>query len=374
MENSYSKCKNIKSKRNPKLRCPNIATHGDYCGVHHKHPQPWIQNTPAVLGKIKRLTRLTATAVATATAAAKIQQWFRDNIGRHNVRTHGPAYYTRSLCVNDADFFSTDPVADVSGNLFFSYKDTKQHVYGFDLRSINTLITNSTDDEKIENPFNRALIPLTEVRKVQKIVRRRLAHGYTTEWAKLEPSTPIQQYRMKIVDLFQIIDELNYYSSPEWFLNLTQNEHQRFYRQLYAIWTYRANLSPDQKRQIVPNYQTALFKHSPFAAAVFPLERIQKVNMGVIRTMITSATDRNDRILGAMYIISTLTLVSDPAKQAYPWLYESVVAPEDLEQVPAPAAPLHLFGLGGWLNDIFNLTGQHNMPPLLLPPPQNTTE
>jgi hypothetical protein len=325
-------------------------------------------------GKIKRLTRLAATAVATATAAAKIQHWFRDNIGRHNVRNRGPAYYTRTLCVNDTDFFSTDPVADVSGNLFFSYKDAKQHVYGFDLRSINTLIANSTDDEKIENPFNRALIPLTEVRKVQKIVRRRLAHGHTTEWAKLEPSTPIQQYRMKIVDLFQIIDELNYYSSPEWFLNLTQNEHQRFYRQLYAIWTYRANLSPDQKRQIVPNYQTALFKHSPFVVAVFPLERIQKVNMGVIRTMITAATDRNDRILGAMYIISTLTLVSDSARQAYPWLYESVVAPEDLEQAPAPAAPLQFFGLGGWLNDIFNLTGHHNMPPLLLPPPQNTTE
>ena len=39
-----------------------------------------------------------------------------------------------------------------------------------------------------------------------------------------------------------------------------------------------------------------------------------------------------------------------------------------------PPAPLRFFGLGGWLNDIFNLTGAQNMPPLLLPPPQNTME
>lgn len=370
MENSYSKCKNIKSKRTPKTRCPNIATHGEYCGVHYKNPNPW-EPTTASPGRIRRIAKRAATTIATATAAAKIQQWFRDNIGRHNVRSRGPAYYIRSVCINDADFFSTDPIVDISGALFFSYKDSKQHVYGFDLRSIATLILNSTDDEKVENPFNRALIPLVEVRKVQKLVRRRTAHGTTTEWAKLEPSTPIQQYRMKVVDLFQIIDELNYYSSPEWFLNLTQEEHHKFYRQLYAIWTYRANLSAEQKRKIVPNYVTTLFRHSPFIVATFPLERVQKLNMGIIRTMITSAEDRNDRILGAMYVISTLTLVCDPARQAYPWLYESVLMPDDTDAVAAPA-PLRFFGLGGWLTDILNLGAPQQMPPLLLPPPHQT--
>lgn len=370
MENSYSKCKNIKSKRNPKLRCLNIATHGEYCGVHYKHPMPWV-HTATVPGRVRRITKHAAKIIAVASAAATIQQWFRDQIGRHTIRTRGPAYYTRTLCVNDADFFSTDPIADISGALFFSYKDTKKHIYGFDLRSIATLITNSADETKVENPFNRDLIPLLEVQKVKTLVRRRKAHGKTTEWAKLEPSTPIQQYRMKIVDLFQIIDELNYYSSPEWFLNLTLEEHHKFYRQLYAIWTYRANLSAEQKRQIVPNYPTALFRHSPFAVITFPLERMQKLNMGIIRTMITSAEDKNDRILGAMYIISTLTLVCDSARHAYPWLYESVVSPDDMDTLPAPA-PLRLFGLGGWLTDIFNLGAPQQMPPLLLPPPYNT--
>ena len=369
MENSCSRCKNIKSKRNPKTRCPNTATHGDYCGVHYKHPTPWVQHTVPTPGRIRRIAKRAEITIATRTAAAKIQQWFRDQNGRHNVRTRGPAYYIRSVCVNDADFFSTDPIADISGALFFSYKDSKQHIYGFDLRSIATLIANGTNDEKVENPFNRDFIPLLEVRKVQKLVRKRTAHGKPTEWAKLEPSTPIQQYRMKVVDLFQLIDQLNYYSSPEWFLNLTLEEHQRFYRQIYAIWTYRANLSAEQKRQIVPNYATALFKHSPFVISTFPIDRMEKLNMGVIRTMITSAEDKNDRILGAMYIISTLTLVSDPAKQAYPWLYESVVGDDDIVHQPAPR--FFGFGLGGWLTDILNLGAPQPMPPLLLPPPQS---
>jgi len=175
---------------------------------------------------------------------------------------------------------------------------------------------------------------------------------------------------MKIVDLFQIIDDLNYYSSPDWFLNLTLAEHLKFYRQLYAIWTYRANLTATQKRQIVPNYTNTLFKYSPFMVGTFPLERLQKVNMGVIRTMITSAEDRNDRIIGAMYIISTLTLVSSSAREAYPWLYESVLTPEELGPEPMHAPP-QFFGMGGWLNEIFNLAPPQP-PLLLLPPPQNT--
>jgi len=87
--------------------------------------------------------------------------------------------------------------------------------------------------------------------------------------------------------------------------------------------------------------------------------------------MITSAEDRNDRIIGAMYIISTLTLVCNPAREAYPWLYESVLAHEDV--IMEPVHPqVHFFGLGGWLNDIFNIAVPQPMPPLLLPPPHNT--
>jgi hypothetical protein len=364
MENSYSKCKNVKSKRNPKIRCPNTATHGEYCGIHHKHPQPW---TPKLKepGSPKKANK----KEIQETAANRIRKWYKWNIGRYQLTRRGPAYYARSIAVNDADFFSTDPIADISGFMFFSYKDTKKHVHAFDIRSIATLIEKATDFKAVENPFTRDIIPLLVVQQVQAVVKNLKAHKIATEWAPLEPSTPIQQYRMKIVDLFNMIDELNYYSSPEWFLNLTAEQHRKFYRQLYDIWTHRANLSEAQKNLIVPSHRQILFRQSPFVVGTFPLERLQKVNMTTIRIMITSAADKNDRILGAMYIISTLTLVCDEAKEAYPWLYESVVTTEDLGNSlhynhNFPRLPT-LFGVGGWITDILNL-GVPQPPPLML--------
>ena len=91
--------------------------------------------------------------------------------------------------------------------------------------------------------------------------------------------------------------------------------------------------------------------------------------MGVIRLMICSAEDRNDRILGAMYVVSTLTLVNEQARTAYPWLYESVSG------IPA-AVPVddRRFTLGnligvGWLGELIALAERERVPPLRLPPP-----
>ena len=72
-----------------------------------------------------------------------------------------------------------------------------------------------------------------------------------------------------------------------------------------------------------------------------------------------------------MYIVSALTLVNDQARNAYPWLYESVSGMPAghgniiVDEARMPAAPL--FGIG-WLNDFIALT-RERMPPLLLPPP-----
>lgn len=351
MENSYSICKNIKSKRNSKVRCPNIATQGDYCGHHFKNPRPWVQF----------ITQSQRTGLINE-MAQKIQNWIKPQMRKHMVRTRGPAYFNRQICTNDTDFFSTDPVADISGALFFSYVDAK-HVYGFDIRSIATLIENN-EKKTPQNPFTRNEIPPGIIEKIARIVKMLKAHRITTEWEKLIPSTPIQQYRMKVVDLFLTIDELNYYSSPDWFLDLTLENHCRFYKNIYAIWNYRAHLSSIQKLLIVPNiHQQPLFKHSPYGIMTLPLERLQKLNMGIIRTLATSAEDRNDRIIGAMYVITTLTLVSIPARNAYPWLYESVADDNRLEHVSD--FPRGLLQMPQWNRNI-DLGPLRNVPPLNL--------
>jgi hypothetical protein len=378
---SISQCANIKSRKDPKKRCTNLAVHGEYCGIHYKHPRPWCPGSPAsIAARVKSRHARVPRVQKNPEFIKKIVQWWRFYNGLRQRRLRGPAYWTRALCTNDTDFFSTDTMTDISGAAFYSYKDTDNHIYGFDIRSIHTLLYRArTAGEHASNPFTRAPFPSFVARQVGVLVRALSRLRISTEWTPLAPPTPEQQIRMKIVDAFSKIDELNYYSSPDWFLELSVAGHRHFYAALFDIWTHRANLSIAQKNTIVPGFVSRLFRTPRWAVADMTLDALQRLNLTVIRMMISSATDRNDRILGAMYVVSALTLVCDAARIAYPWLHESVV------EVPAPAAFVaerrpalaNLLGIG-WLQDILALreavevaapVPAAGIPPLALPPP-----
>lgn len=367
-------CANIKSRKHYTEKCPNPATHGAYCGVHYKNPKPWKPSTPSL-----KITHAPPVTLASKkNAATKLWKWYTTWRGRLMVKTRGPSYYVRSIATNDTDFFSADPVVDISGVMFFSYKDADNHVYAFDIRSINTLIHRARiQGVAPQNPFTRTNLDISVIRSVFGLVKKLQAHGIPCEWAPLEPPTPEQQLCMKVVDLFHIIDELNYYSSPDWFLRLDLDKHLQFYTELHAIWTHRAGLSIPQKNAIVPGF-TQLFRHPPWALRSQSLAAMQKLNMNTIRILVTSATDRNDRILGAMYVVSAMTLVNDDARRAYPWLYESVHDVSAPESPPRGEAAEHMGGdehgrsvpflnfLGiQWIQDLLRVD---TMPPLRLPP------
>jgi hypothetical protein len=113
-----------------------------------------------------------------------------------------------------------------------------------------------------------------------------------------------------------------------------------------------------------------MFRHPPWAIGSQPIETLQKLNMNCMKLLITSAEDKNDKILGAMYVVSALTIVSPAAREAYPWLYESIR--EDNVMIPHAAPRVRfpeLFGIG-WLHDILNFPA---IPPLALPPVNTIT-
>jgi len=318
-------CKNRKSRRNSNHRCTNLATHGDYCGVHYKKPNPWTPSEKYIMWQQREKAQLYETQNA-QNAARIIQIWWKIHYPLRMIHLHGIGYYNRSIITNTEDFFSTDSLQILIGRMLFSYMDQDKHVYAFDIRSIHMLIYKARlACEVPNNPYNRIPFSTSLLHKVERLVHYLKQYSIATEWAPLEPATPEQQWCMKVVDLFRNIDELNYYSSPDWFLDLDLDDHGLFYREIHEIWNHRAGLSIQQKNLIVPRFSVKLFRHPPWALLDQPLETLQRVNMYTIRTLISSAEDRNDRILGAMYVISALTLVSHEARCAYPWLYDSVV-------------------------------------------------
>lgn len=370
-----TQCKNIKSLRESRLQCSNPATHGEYCGVHHKHPRVWEPTSPKSHNrkKLREVNRLKETE-----SAKSIQIFWRKHRGVFLWRQRGPAYWDRAICTNGTDFFSTDAVAEINSAYFISYVGSDRHIYGFDCRSVWTLLQRANESEEAStNPYTRDVFPAAFSKKVHALVRLLTVHKVPVTWEPLVPPTPEQQYRMKVVDIFHTIDSLNYYSSPDWFIGLDRRGQRRLYSELHAIWTHRAALTTAQKNMIVPGYPQKIFRTPPWALTDAPLEVLQKLNMTSIRILITSAEDKNDRILGAMYVVSGLTLVCEAARSAYPWLYESVSG-NVLEHEPydTPTAGVmrlgNLFGVQ-WLHDI--LTHRANeIPTLALPPPVNVME
>ena len=142
--------------------------------------------------------------------------------------------------------------------------------------------------------------------------------------------TPHQRFRQHVLRLFQTINALGHYSDPEWFIALTYEQHITFLRELIDIWNYRAELSPQARRTIYPPYGDP-FPHyvlgwvtHQFYIYLSP-ENIININLTVIERFITSAVSEADRCLGSNFILCALTLVSIPAREALPWLYQSVM-------------------------------------------------
>jgi hypothetical protein len=162
-----------------------------------------------------------------------------------------------------------------------------------------------------------------------------LQHPICIEF-KEEALTPEQMAEVQILDLFQDINALGNYADSAWLSALKHPHHIRFIQELYDIWSYRAELSTQMKCQICPP-MGCLFANlnsvyaNPNSAAIMneirtaPFNVVREINLSVIDRLIRSGVTEDDRKLGAFYVLSALTLVSPGARNALPWLYQSVV-------------------------------------------------
>jgi hypothetical protein len=138
-----------------------------------------------------------------------------------------------------------------------------------------------------------------------------------------------KQEELFIVDLFQHINTLGNYSDSEWFIALQRVELIRFVRNLHDIWYYRANLSQEMKERICPpNGNPFMLNQAHINLNVLTMltdPEIRTICVSVIERMVRRGTSREDQCLGAFYVLATLTIVSQDARNALPWLYEAVM-------------------------------------------------
>ena len=72
--------------------------------------------------------------------AVVIQKVWRKNLFKTYNKLRGPAKFNRTLCVNETDFSSMEPLKEIPFNQFFSYTDVDGKIYGFDIVSLYNLL------------------------------------------------------------------------------------------------------------------------------------------------------------------------------------------------------------------------------------------
>jgi hypothetical protein len=311
--------------------------------------------------------------------ANKIQKVFRGYIVRYSYLLRGPAYNKRHICVNETDGFSLEPIAEIMNELFFSFKDKHERIYGFDIQS---LITAYNNKPRILNPYTREdlsnevvkdMISLGNIVSivypelgVSKIVKRneprnriydrrrelnRIGNRPPQNTTAIEntvlPANTINNeansvansvannelflteclakllrirqnpYNTRVEELFMEIDLLGNYTQSSWFNNLDNNECYRFLRILQDLWRYRDGITAESRRKI------CIF--DPFSGVRVNLENIREKCIRVMENFVYTGIDVEYRKLGVYYILSCLTMVSMNARMNLYWLYEAML-------------------------------------------------
>lgn len=298
--------------------------------------------------------------------AITIQKLFRGWIVRFAFKLRGPALLKRNICLNDTDFVTMEPLVEIKHECFYSYTDKKNFTYGFNVVSLMQVIKARG---KIENPYNREkfdgqivesiktlfnlscliypefreendslIIPSTTNRRnvrtpnvytnvysndiIGRLSNQQVATNQLLDRLNTIRAKPIND---RMNELFMEIDSLGNYTQSSWMSSLDVRQYIRLYRALYEIWNYRSNLSRDVKLRICPHV-------SPFDG-IFPriiyhndltFNQIQNACVTVFENMVYQGVDEDHRKIGTFHALSGLTMVSDNARQAMPWLYESV--------------------------------------------------
>ena len=255
-----------------------------------------------------------------------LQRSWRNFFIRRFNSTLGPSYRHFEESNNMDDFLTTENIKDIDYYYYFSFKDQDQFVYTFHIVSIASLIHKNM---KV-NPYNRRPFDQNVLDDVERRLRYNVILEKTHKFVEYQPqATTIHD---RISQLFHHMDHLGNYTSSSWILDLSTRHLRTFIYELYDIWNHRAGLTMTMKEEICPP------RGNPFSRLpqnfisnynnprIPPYSHQFLLNMCAIimEKLAYSAHNDSNKNLGVIYILSALTLVSDEARNALPWLYAAV--------------------------------------------------
>ena len=269
----------------------------------------------------------------------KIQKNFRGYIARQFIKLKGPGFKNLSICVNDTDFITLDPLSEIEPMFFFSYS-IDDITFGCNIISLAQYI--KTYGIKYQ-PYNRSQIPeniIDDLHKLYKLtnILYDIPENYQKNLIKDVNREPINQIEIlrerlinirnnsietRIQELFIEMDQLGNYTNSIWFSSLTMDGYMLFYRSLYTIWNYNGRISADLKEKIY-------ILGDPFignineGGLITNIGNLKGICLFVFENFVYGGIDDEHRKIGTMHALTALTIVSMNARNSMYWLYESL--------------------------------------------------
>lgn len=261
-----------------------------------------------------------------------IQNVYRRYLFKQYNKLRGPARFNRSICVNDTDFFTLDNLVDIPYNQFFSFMDENNMIYGFNIMSIFNLFNKDHPYEIIintnaTNPYNRNPFPKQVAKNIMKIIRlsKIFKESINLDMNEGEEKNIIVNIENRVIMLFNEIDYLGNYTNYNWFMSLNQTDLMRFIMEMKDIWSYRANLSEEVKREICPQHRELFHRMFMVDLRIANIPILREIALDIMNKLVRDGINYNSRCLGTNFVLCALTLINQDAADALPWLYQSVI-------------------------------------------------
>tara|TARA_B100000902_G_scaffold299607_1_gene287094 strand:- start:160 stop:1176 length:1017 start_codon:yes stop_codon:yes gene_type:complete len=210
----------------------------------------------------------------------------------------------RLLCNNEEDFYTYELLSDIDPIYFYTYKDTKDIIWGFDIRSFHKLI-----ELNYPNPYTTEEIPQYIIDDVKKKINELQQENKYEDLIDTIQRDRKECIKQKTVDIFSLIEQHGYTCQIDWLLSLGIRRLKELYKQLEDIWNYRSQLSEEAKRNICPPdgrvFTTPIIEVMNYNSK----EDLQELILHDISKFTNCEVDA-DRRLGYMYFIIGLGQVS----------------------------------------------------------------
>ena len=171
------------------------------------------------------------------------------------------------------------------------------------------------------NPYNREPF---EIRTIERFNKLMLYSTFLQIPMELNIDTIVSNEKtieFRILSVFQTIEELGFYTNPQWIYELSSTQLIKFIKELHDIWSYRAEISIATKRLICPPHGMPFRNHNML---YIQTDNIKRFVISIVENFIHPNASTENKYLGACYVLQALTLVSSDAAESLPWLYQSV--------------------------------------------------